>query len=290
MEQEKIAVITDSGADLSQEFIDQNPVFVIPYAITFSDGTYHDGVDIHPDDVYRRMKEEMPKTSLPEGSIIERTFRRVRDAGYTKAIAVTLSGGLSGCYQMVRMMAEEMQGLEIAVFDSVTGALGEGAIVQTLCRLIRQGRRWKQLLNITPRLCANTIVFFGIDTLEYLQKGGRIGKITMLAGMALGIKPILSFDPKSGQLTSVAKVRGRKACIKKLVQMALAQRKPGNAYNIMWEHGGCLEEGREVQALLHEQATDYIDEYWGEIDCTLASYVGPNLIGAAVQLLDEDML
>ena len=289
MSKDKIALITDSCADLSGDWAQKYPIYTIPYTITFSDGSYQDGVDIFPEDIYRRQKEEMPKTSLPSGAVIENIFRQVKEDGYHKAIAIMLSGGLSGCYQMTTLMAEDCEDLEVAVFNSMSGSLGEGAIVLTLARLIEEGRSWDELVAMTPRIMANTHAYFTVDTLEYLQKGGRIGKITAMAGTALGIKPILAFDGTTGELTSIHKVRGRAAAMRKMVQTVVQGIESGKRYNIMWAHGGTPEEGDKIAAMLREAAPDYINEYSGEIDCTLASYVGPHLLGAAIQVLDDDM-
>lgn len=289
MQSDKIALITDSCADLSAEWAQRYPIYTVPYTITFSDGSFQDGVDIFADEVYRRQVTEMPKTSLPSGAVLADTFRKIQDDGYTHAIAIMLSSGLSGCYQMTHLMAQDCEGLEVAVFDSMSGSLGEGAMILTLARLIEEGRSWEQLLALTPRIMKNTYPFFTVDTLEYLQRGGRIGKITALAGTALGIKPILAFDPVTGELTSIHKVRGRAAAMKKLVQTAVSHLEPGKRYNIMWAHGGTPEEGHKIAEMLRAAAPDFEGEFSGEIDCTLASYVGPHLLGAAVQVLDDDM-
>lgn len=286
--EDRIAIITDSCADLRKEELEGRPIFTIPFILNFSDGIYYDGVTIQPDEVYERLPKEMPKTSLPSGEEFNEVMDRVRDAGYNKAIAILLSSGLSGSFQMLRLMAAEREDLEVFACDSLTGSLGEAAIVLTLCRLIEEGRSWEELKELTPRVCKNTTVFFSVNTLEYLKKGGRIGKITAMAGTALNIKPILSFA-ENGQLVSVAKVRGRSAAINKLVDMASSLIQPGKRYNIMWAHGGCPEEGQKVAEKLRTAAPDFEYEFYGEIDCTLGSYVGPKLLGAALQVLDDDM-
>lgn len=286
---EKIAVITDSCADLRIEDREKYDIFVIPLKLTFSDGTYYDGLDITADEVYRRLPVDLPKTSLPDGDIILKTFDAVRDKGYTCAVAPILSSGLSGTYQLIKMLAEEYTDVEIKVFDSNSGSLGTGAVAIHAARLIQAGRTFEQMQDIVPRLCRNTTVYFSVNTLEYLKKGGRIGMIAAVAGSMLGIKPIISFAP-NGQLVSVAKVRGRAAAMKKLVELAKNQIEPNKAYNIMWAHGGCLAEGEQVRDLLQAAAPEYRSVYSGEIDGTLASYVGPELLGAAAQVLDDDMI
>lgn len=289
MSADKIALITDSGADIRPEIVAQYPIYTVPYTITFSDRSYQDGVDIFPEDIYRRQVAEMPKTSLPSGAVIADTFQKIQHDGYNKAIAIMLSSGLSGCYQMTRLMAQECEGLEIVVFDSMSGSLGQGTMILTIARWIAEGRTWKQIVEMIPRMMKNVYPFFSVDTLEYLQRGGRIGKITALAGTALGIKPILAFDDVTGELTSIHKVRGRAAAMRKLVQVAVSHIDPKKRYNIMWAHGGAPEEGEKIAEMLRQAAPDFVEKFSGEIDCTLASYVGPHLLGAAVQVLDDDM-
>lgn len=289
MNAENIALLADSCADIPAEVLKQHSIYTVPFTITFPEGSYQDGVDIFPDDIYRRQPDEVIQTSLPSGAAIADTIQKIKDDGYHKAIAIMLSSGLSGCYQMVRMMAEETEGLDIAVFDSMSGSLGQAAMVLTVARWLEEGRAWDDILQMLPRLMKNTYPYFSVDTLEYLKRGGRIGKITALAGTALGIKPIISFDPVTGELASTHKIRGRHAAMKKLVQVAVSHIDPAKRYNIMWAHGGTPEEGAQIAQMLREAAPDFVQEFSGEIDCTLASYVGPHLLGAAVQVLDDDM-
>lgn len=289
MRTDKIALLTDSCADIPVEVARKNHIYVVPFTITFEEGSYQDGVDIFPDDVYRRQPNEVIKTSLPSGAVIEDTLHQIKEDGYEKVIAIMLSSGLSGGYQIVRMLGEEAEDLEVAAFDSMSGSLGEGAMVLTVARWIEEGRTWEEMLALIPRMMKNVHPYFSVDTLEYLKRGGRIGKITAMAGTALGIKPILAFDPETGELTSAHKVRGRQAAMKKLVQVAVSNLKPNKRYNIMWAHGGTPEEGAQIAEMLRKAAPDFQQEFSGEIDCTLASYVGPRLIGAAVQVLDDDM-
>lgn len=289
MRTDKIALLTDSCADIPVEVARKNHIYVVPFTITFEEGSYQDGVDIFPDDVYRRQPNEVIKTSLPSGAVIEDTLYQIKEDGYEKVIAIMLSSGLSGGYQIVRMLGEEAEDLEVAAFDSMSGSLGEGAMVLTVARWIEEGRTWEEMLALIPRMMKNVHPYFSVDTLEYLKRGGRIGKITAMAGTALGIKPILAFDPETGELTSAHKVRGRQAAMKKLVQVAVSNLEPNKRYNIMWAHGGTPEEGAQIAEMLRKAAPDFQQEFSGEIDCTLASYVGPRLIGAAVQVMDDDM-
>ncbi len=288
MSPKKIALLTDSCADLSPRLAEENDIFVVPLRILCADGEYADGVNIRNTDIYRRLKAgELPQTSLPSVEGVGEVLQRIRDEGYDAVIAVMLSSGLSGTYNLVRLISEESgDAFPIRVFDSVSGSLGEGLTVLQLAEDIRGGMEWEELVNRrAPQLIAGTTPFFSVDTLEYLQKGGRIGKVTATAGALLQIKPIITFAP-DGQLQSVAKVRGRNQVIDKLVSMTADRCAGHKKYNLAVANGGAPAEMEIVRQKLTAALPDY-DHIWdGEIDGTLSVYIGDGVLGAAVQVLD----
>lgn len=288
MNRQKIAILTDSCADVPAHMAKTEPIFIVPLKITYSEGSYSDGVDITARQVYQRLPAEIPKTSLPDGATITQALQQIKDEGYEKVLAIIFSSGLSGTYQMVELIGEEFPGLEVAAFDTKSGSLGTGATVLQAAEYLRQGKTWEELLSLIPRLIKNTTVFFSVDTLEYLQKGGRIGRITWVAGTMLNIKPILTFAP-SGELTSIAKVRGRKASIERLCDLVYEKYTPGSRVNIMTAHGDAPQDGELVKKVLLSRIPAFVHHYESEIDCTLGVYVGPHLLGAGIQILEEDM-
>ena len=283
----KIALLTDSCADLSARTAEENRIHVVPLRIRCADGEYRDGVDIHAADIYARLKRgELPKTSLPTGEDIAEAFDRIAAEGYDGVIAVMLSGGLSGTYNLVRLMAEERKDLEIKVYDSVSGSLGIGVTMLQLAEDLRAGASWRELTKKrVPQLIQGTTPFFSVDTLEYLQKGGRIGKVAAMAGTMLQIKPLITFAP-DGQLQSIAKVRGRKQVMDKLVDLAVKACGSHKKYNLAVANGGAPEEMEELREKLKAALPNY-DHIWdGEIDGTLSVYIGDGVLGAGVQVLD----
>lgn len=285
MNKQKIALLTDSCADIPSVLLRRYDIYVVPLGLIFSDGTYADGVDITPAEVYRRLPDEMPKTTLPSGEAVEQALEQIRQAGYTKVLAIHLSGGLSGTCNLVRVVGAQTAGLEVAAFDSLSGSLGIGMSVLQAARWIEQGWNWSMLLRAVPPLLQDTHVFFCVNTLEYLQKGGRIGKISAVAGTLLQIKPIISFA-SDGQLVNVAKVRGRKAAMQKMVQMAATLVPRGMPFNLAVAHGDSPAELKEIRGLAQKSLPDFQHFMEGEIDCTLGSYVGPHLLGVGVQMLE----
>ena len=288
MTPQKIALLTDSCADLSPELAKENHIFVVPLRILCADGEYLDGVNIRGSDIYARLRAgELPQTSLPAAEEIVKLLARIYEEGYDGVIAVMLYGGLSGTYNLLRLVAEECRGkLEVRAFDSGSGSLGLGMTVLQLAEDIQNGMGWEELTERrAPQLIAGTHPFFSVDTLEYLQKGGRIGKVTATAGMLLQIKPLLTFA-EDGQLTSVAKVRGRNQVVDKLVDLTVKACGGHKRYNLAVANGGAPEGMELVRRKLAAALPDY-DHIWeGEIDGTLSVYIGDGVLGAAVQVLD----
>ena len=287
MSPKKIALLTDSCADLSPSLAAENHIYIVPLRILCADGEYADGVDIHNTDIYRRLKAgELPQTSLPSAESVGAVLQQIQADGYDGVIAIMLSSGLSGTYNLVRLIAEECDTLPVRVFDSVSGSLGMGLTILQLAEDIRNGMGWEELVeHRVPQLIAGTYPFFSVDTLEYLMKGGRIGKVTATAGTLLQIKPVITFAP-DGQLQSIAKVRGRHQVIDKLVSVTTDHCGSHKRYNLAVAHGGAPEEMETVRQKLTAALPNY-DHLWdGEIDGTLSVYIGSGVLGAAVQVLD----
>jgi len=285
---QKIALLTDSCADISRELAEENHIFVVPLRILCSDGEYQDGVNIQNTDIYECLKRgELPKTSLPSTDDIGNIVKRIIEEGYDGIISVMMSSGLSGTFNLARIVAEECEGhIEMRSYDSLSASLGQGMTVLQLAEDIRNGMGWEELTERrVPQLIANAVPFFSVDTLEYLQKGGRIGKVTATAGTLLQIKPVLGFA-EDGELRSVAKVRGRHQVIDKLVELTVKACGEHKRYNLAVANGGAPEEMEEVREKLTAALPDY-DHIWaGEIDSTLSVYIGSGVLGAAVQVLD----
>ena len=262
------------------------PIYVVPLKIRCEDGEYSDGVDITAEGVYERLhRGKLPRTSLPEGGVVSDTLDQIRADGYERVIAVMLSSGLSGTYNMVRLQAGQRDDLEIAVFDSRSGSLGIGIMVLQLWEEIVAGASWETLVRErAPHLVANTFPFFSVDTLEYLRRGGRIGRITALAGTMLSIKPIITFSD-DGQLQSIAKVRGRRQVQDKILELLRAGSNPADGTTWPWPTAARRRRW-QVAARLKAEFPNY-EHFWeGVMDATLSVYIGDGVIGGGIQFLD----
>lgn len=288
MTPKKIALLTDSCADLPRPLVEEYHIHVVPLRVRCRDGEYADGVDITPEEIYARLKAgELPKTSLPAGEDIETILEQIIAEGYDGAVAIMLSSGLSGTYNLMRLAAEEVADrLTLRVYDSRSGSLGQGLTLLQLAEDLRAGMGWEELTRRrVPQLLEHTFAFFSVDTLEYLQKGGRIGKVTATAGTLLKIKPILTFTTE-GQLQSAAKVRGGGQVVDKLVELTVQACGPHRRYNLAVANGGNPAGMDRVREKL-QAALPGAEHLWtGEIDSTLSVYIGDGVLGAAIQVLD----
>src|SRR5699024_10365120 len=192
MNKEKIAILTDSGSDVPQEIIDEYNIKVIPLKIIFTDGEYIDKETITPDEVYVKMKNEIPKTSLPDGEVIKGMLDEIKDEGYEKVLAITISGGLSGTNNMVRVVADQYKDLDVFVIDTKNIGIGSGLNVIEAAKEISKGTEWSLLKEKLQAGIEKAKVFFHVPTLEYLQKGGRIGLVTSVVGSLMNLKPIIT--------------------------------------------------------------------------------------------------
>ena len=166
MNPQKIALVTDSCADIPAGLIKKYDIHVIPLRLLFSDGEYEDGISITAKEVYRRLPSELPKTSLPSAVRIEETFQDIRCKGYEKAIAINFSGGLSGTANMVRLLGEQCVGLEVAAFDTLSGSLGTGMTVLQAARWLEEGRGFVEVCHAIPRIMHTTTVFFSVPAVS----------------------------------------------------------------------------------------------------------------------------
>lgn len=281
MNKEKIAIMTDTCCDVPKAYAEKYGIYVIPVRIIYGDKEYHDGVDISPQEVYSRLAQEIPKTSLPSGAEVMDVFRRIRKDGYEKVICITLSSGLSGTNNMMKLMANEVNDLEVEVIDTKNIAIGSGFSVIQAAKLVQQGLGFEEIISRIEDNLMNSHVYFVVDTLEYLKHGGRIGLVASLFGNAFHIRPVISCND-DGIYYTVAKVRGRKKSIEKMKEIAMKEAKRHRKIFFAVCNGDAEKEANEVIESTRpflENIEEFIE---GEISPSLGINTGPGIIGIGV--------
>ncbi|MFA9455698.1 DegV family protein [Halalkalibacter sp. AB-rgal2] len=202
-----IKIVTDSTCDLTNDVIQTYDITVVPLSITFQSETFLDGVDLTKQQFLNKLKasEELPKTSQPSmGSFSEVYERLLSDPSTTHVISIHITEGMSGTYQSARAAAQEFNG-EVTVVNSSFISQALGFQVIEAAEKAKQGFSVKDIVTHLNTIREQTSLYMMVDTLDYLVKGGRIGRGRALIGSLLKIKPIASLD--DGVYTPVAKVR-----------------------------------------------------------------------------------
>ncbi len=282
----KVAILVDSGTDVPQELIEKYQMYVIPLKIIYKDRVYTDKVDITPEEIYQRLPQEIPGTSLPDGETITKIFEQIKQDGYEKILAVTISSGLSGTYNIVRLIAQQQEELEAYVLDTKNIGIGAGFSAIQAAKWLEEGMEWSLLIERLNELVKQTKVFFNVATLEYLHKGGRIGLVASILGTALKLNPIISCNDE-GIYYTVGKARGRKKSLDRTVSYVKERVGTAKVFNLAVAHGDAKEEATEMMARLKEEFPQAQQIYFGQISPALVVHTGPGLLGVGVQVLEK---
>lgn len=285
MNPQKIAILADSCCDVPADVAKRFNIYTVPLNVIFRNEEFLDGVTIQPDELYKRMETEIPKTSLPSGDVIMNMYDKLKSEGYTHVLAIAISTGLSGTYNAFRLLGEQIEGLEVHAVDTKNIALASGFHAIHAAQMIEQGASFEEIVTTVESSIEKSQVFFCVKTLEYLQKGGRIGMVASILGTALDLKPIITCN-KEGIYYTVAKVRGRKQSISRLISLVIKAIGDSKSYNLSLSSGMAKEEASEIKAELLK-ALPHINLFVeGQISAALAVHTGPGLIGIAFQRLD----
>jgi len=275
----KIALITDSTSDVDKEMIEMYDLKVLPLRIIYKDREYIDRITITPKEVYDNFAYEIPSTSLPSMQDMEDMYLKLEEEGYTHAIAVIISANLSGTYNTLRLVSENHPSIETCVFDSKSLTIGEAAIVEECGEMIKCGKSFNEIVEALPEIQSRVTVYYAVDTLKYLIKGGRIGKVSGTIGEILNIKPIISIN-SDGVYYTYAKAKGKKKAISKLVDIA-REALENTPCKIWVMHGGAYEEVKPFSETI--AALPNITRLsFGEISPVAGVHTGPGLLGIII--------
>ena len=221
-----IRIVTDSTADIPADVREKYGITMVSLKVLFGEETYRDAIDMTTDDFYARLKTSsiMPTTSQPSPAEFNDVYERLLAEDSTgPIISIHIASVLSGTYQSATIARSmiEAEDANITVIDSKSASSGHGMLVVLAAKMAQDGASVEEILAAIEERRQYAEVFFLVDTLEYLQKGGRIGKAAALIGSLLNIKPILSLD-EAGAVYSADKARGSKKAMSKIVELLKA--------------------------------------------------------------------
>ena len=275
----KIAILTDSTANLPVEWVEQNNVRVIPLKIHWGNDTFLDGVDLTPNEFYTRLSHSktLPTTSQPSIQDFLQAFESL--ANQADGIVVPLiSSGISGTVASALAAVREFFRVPVEIVDTRVTSAGQGLVVMAAARAAAQGKSLQEVRQAADEVVQRMHLFFAVDTLEYLHRGGRIGGASRYLGTVLNIKPILYFD-LDGKLDAQERARTKGKALQRLT--ALAEEKAnGHPLHLSVIHANAPEIAQEFR----EQITHRLhceEVFTMELSPVIGVHVGPGTIGVA---------
>lgn len=276
-----IRIITDSTCEASETILNHPLVTVVPLTVIFGQQALLDGIGITRAEFWERLPkaEKLPTTSQASPAQFEEPFRRFTDAG-DEVIVLPISAKLSQTYNSALIAKENLEDRPIDVVDSKSTSVGLGLLVQEAVTMAEAGATRQEIVAKLTKMREEIRIVFVLETLEYLEKGGRIGKAQAFVGTLLKFKPLLGIV--DGEVVPVARVRSRAKALEALQELLLAQvpaRGPGVRIGVTQ----ALAEA-EAQQLGESLARKFGTQlaFLSSLGPVLGVHVGPGTIGAAV--------
>ena len=277
----KIAFVTDSTAYIPRELSTAYNISVVPQALIWGDQTFRDGVDIQPDEFYARLRtaKVMPTTSQVSMVDMQQAFQQLVDRDY-EVLGIFISGKLSGTLQSANQAREALgaAGSKIHLVDSDTTSMAMGFILLAAARLAQQGASLNECIALAEKAREHVGVYFVVDTLEFLHRGGRIGGGARFIGSALNLKPILAL--KGGHVEAIDRVRTKSRAIDRVLELAEEQVKGKPNLRLATLHANAEAEAR----LLLERATrelNAVESVLSTVSPVVGVHAGPGTVGLA---------
>ncbi len=281
----KVVVVTDTTCDLPPDVIIDNEITLVPLTVIFGDEEYLDQVDIAHEEFIQRLVDPgqpHPTTSQPAPAHFQAAFQRAAEEA-DDVVAILVSGALSGTLRQGQAAASRFTSSNIHVFDSRTASLGLGFQVLKAAEMAREGRGASEIIEALSRIQLRSGIFVTVDTFEYLQRSGRVGRARAFLGELLDLKPVLGLD-SSGAIKPVTKVRGREALRSRVVELVSEQIPENrNRLRIGVVHVMCPDVAEELRTALENELEP--DETWVRpVTAVLAAHTGPGAWAVAYQV------
>jgi DegV family protein with EDD domain len=274
-------IVTDCAADLTVEEVAALDIQVAPLFIRFPEGEVSSN-DITPDVFYQRLisiAPRIPTTSQPSSGIFANIYKKLVETG-EEVLSIHISSGLSGTIESARSGAAQLPGKMITIVDSLTLSGGERFQVLAAAFGAKAGRSRELILERLAKIRENTEVIYTLDTLEYLQRGGRIGRVQALAGSLLGIKPLIRVEKSDGKYSNMGRARTIPKALESIGNHIESLYGKDTPLWISVLHGQLAEQANKLAEILRGKVKVGKLEVL-RISPVLGVHTGPGVVGAA---------
>ena len=277
----KIAIVTDSTAYIPADLVQKHNLTVTPQVLIWGEETFRDGIDIQPDEFYARLKtaKVMPTTSQVSPATMQSTFEGLVEKGYEVLgifVSARLSGTIQSAMQAIDMMGNA--GEKVKIVDSKTTAMAMGFQALTVARAVENGANMEDAVALAERAREHTGVYFAVDTLEFLHRGGRIGGAQRFLGTALNMKPVLAVV--DGRVEAVERIRTKSKALERILELVMEQTKGKTPVQLATLHAAAEGEARTLLDKASKQlnATESI---LSTVSPVVGTHAGPGTVGLA---------
>jgi DegV family protein with EDD domain len=277
----KIAVVTDSTTYLPAELVQKHNISIAPQVLIWGEDTYKDGVDIQSQEFFTRLKtaKVMPTTSQVSIPSFQEIFENLVKQDY-EVIALLVSAKLSGTNQSANQARDLMgtAGEKIHIVDSQSVAMALGFQAMAVARAIEAGAGLNDAIALAERSHENTGVFFAVDTLEFLHRGGRIGGAQRFLGTMLNMKPILAIQ--DGRVEGIERIRTKSKAQDRVLELVMEKVGGRTPVRLATLHANAADEAKT----LLERATkelNPVETIFTEVSPTVGTHAGPGTVGLA---------
>lgn len=274
-----IKIVTDSGSGITPEVAQQYGITVVPLHVHFGNETFREGVDLQLPEFLSRLKaaERLPTTSQPAAGDFMQVYEPLLAQGH-EIISIHLSSKLSGTIASVNTAQEILRDDRIHVVDTQCITVNQAMMAIEAARMAEAGKSVQDILARMDQFVAGSRIYFVVDTLEYLQKGGRIGKAAALLGTALQMKPILTLV--EGVVEAKERIRTKSKAIARIQECVMQETAGKTCRWLGVLHAAAPQEAQQLQTELLAQIKP--DEtIIAEVGPVIATHTGPGVVGVA---------
>jgi len=277
----RVGIVTDSTADLLPRQLVDLDVRMVPLTVHFGDEHVRDWLDMTPEQFYPKLESfaGLPTTSQPSPADFTAAYTALAEEGVEEIVSIHLSAALSGTYESA-MLAAKTSPVPVRVVNSLSVSQGTALVVKAAVEARDAGGDAETVEARAKFVAQECQLFFLLDTLDYLVKGGRAGKAAGLAASLLNIKPVLRIN-EEGIIEPFKKVRGRAQAVAALAAHVAEESAARGKLRIAALHGCCPEAAQELEDAITAAGADVEWDSHGAIGAVIGVYTGPGAIGCA---------
>jgi len=274
---ENTAIVLDSTADFPDARERHGNMRVVPLYVRFGEESFRDYVELEPHEFYERLEaaDQLPTTSQPTPQDFLEVYEEL--AGYERIYSVHISSRLSGTHQSATLAAAELGGDKVRIVDSESASVGIGMLALGIQDLLEAGTTDEEIEELVRAYVADAGLLFTVDTLEFLAKGGRIGRAQALAGSLLNVKPILTID--DGEVVPLTRVRGRQKALDEFRKRFEAATTDGPGLRIGFAHAEAAETVAQLQEVVLAARPHADVRIVTSLGAVVGTHAGPGTVG-----------